>query len=91
MEESFITLRHVEIQFWIAGCLRRKMNLGETELAQKSYFSYVIRGAKGSSAPSPVELDFVKLIEEEIREAGSHPDADDVVSGKIGFHDLAIP
>ena len=36
---------------------------------------------------SAVELDFLKLIEEEVREAGNDPDADDVVSGKIGFHD----
>jgi hypothetical protein len=32
------------------------------------------------------KVDFLKLIEEQVRKAGSHLDMDEVVSGKVGFH-----
>jgi hypothetical protein len=51
-------------------------------------FSSAVRWMCRALQWSVVELDFVKLIEEQVREAGSHLDTDDVVNGKIGFHDL---
>jgi len=35
---------------------------------------------------SAVDIDFLKLIEEQVRKAGSHLDVDEVGCGKVGFH-----